>query len=541
MATILIVDALGATHSTVDRVLSEVGYAIQHVTQPDEALTSITSTSPHLILLRAALPGGLEVLRQLRASKATAGIPIAFLAADSAAWRYRLRVFEAGADDFLRERMSRADLRARVRLLLRDRMTRSERFRSDSQMHLLLDLVRTASLDLSMLAGRLLNWAFETTSLAAGSLWILRQDQLVCLAGAGMSVEQDMRLQVKESDLFRRALATSMPIHGSLADQPHPPALANLHWAVAVPLIAHGNPIGVLLLGTVEIWQPSEDELNRILAALARAPIIALMLQNAWLFEEIEHQQRLLNDLESKKDEFLWLVSHELNNPLAAIKGYTDLLRRRAQRLPDLAEHFKGIEMIDQQIGRMGSLLSMLLDASRLAMGRFAVEPRLGDLLGVVESVVGVQQETTTRHQILLHSGEPVIECEFDPVRIAQVVSYLLNNGIKFSPQGGVIRVVLQREGDQIVLSVSDEGIGIPAEEIDSIFERFGRASNAVSSFSGLGLGLYIAREIIERHGGTIEVSSQQDHGSIFMVRLPATIPGSLKESLEQTAPGQLP
>ncbi len=230
-----------------------------------------------------------------------------------------------------------------------------------------------------------------------------------------------------------------------------------------------------------------------------------------------------MQEADQQKDEFISLMSHELKNPMASIKGYADLMRRRASKNPDDPNQ-KGLDVISQQIGRMTGLLDQLLDFSRISMDRLQLARRRNDLATLVERVVE-QARQTTDTPIQLHMGEPDLPAELDDTRVSQVLAGVLNNAIKFSPGGGEISVrvmrVMEDDGDQALISVRDRGIGIPPGELRQVFEQFYRASNASAVAGGMGLGLFVAHDIIERHGGSIQIDSDLGRGTLVIIALP--------------------
>lgn len=236
-----------------------------------------------------------------------------------------------------------------------------------------------------------------------------------------------------------------------------------------------------------------------------------------------ERRRASLEESERKKDEFISLVSHELKNPMASIKGYADLMRRRLSKLPD-DPNLKGLEIISQQVGRMTALLDQLLDFSRINMDRLRLDLRPINVVTLVEHVVEDLRLAATQ-QIVVETAANPLPLEVDGVRIRQALHNLLLNAARYSPDNTTITVrVEQGRGAQAgygVISVSDQGIGIAADEQQRVFDRFYRASNVADRGDGLGVGLFIAREIVVRHGGDITVESEPGHGSTFRMVLP--------------------
>ncbi len=228
-----------------------------------------------------------------------------------------------------------------------------------------------------------------------------------------------------------------------------------------------------------------------------------------------------LQELDRKKDEFLSVASHELRTPLTTIKGYTQLL---AQTVNDLLpeERATYINAVLGEIERMMGLISELLDVSRIETNRLQIHPqsiRWSDFIRARVSAFQVQHPTRSI-SMSVDAGDAVVVA--DPDRMRQVVDNLLSNALKYSAEGTDIDLEVQVVEGAMLTSVSDHGIGIPRDEIPQLFERFHRARNVSSRYyGGLGLGLYIARAIIEAHGGSIGVQSVEGQGSTFTMSLP--------------------
>ena len=223
-----------------------------------------------------------------------------------------------------------------------------------------------------------------------------------------------------------------------------------------------------------------------------------------------------------ERDEFLALASHELKTPTATLSATAQLLRRQLDRSggPDPEQLRRSLERLHDQSGRLARLVDHLLDVSRINAARLTIQPQSTDLVRLVSEVVSACQLTTTRHTIVF-TGPERLEAVVDPVRMEQVVTNLLDNAIKYSPGGGLIDVELAAsEDDEICLMVRDFGLGIPEERRHKLFERFYRA-HPDTQVSGMGLGLFITRHLVELHSGTISVDAPAGGGARFSVRLP--------------------
>ncbi|MFT4041227.1 MAG: ATP-binding protein, partial [Thermomicrobiales bacterium] len=226
---------------------------------------------------------------------------------------------------------------------------------------------------------------------------------------------------------------------------------------------------------------------------------------------------------ENLQEEFLSSLAHDLKNPLMTVRGQTQLWLRRLGRgeSPD-GERLEGSLLgVEAAAVRMSYLLDELADVMRLRAGQeIELQRQHTDLVELARRSISELARTTERHELHLKAEEPVLFGDWDGPRLERVLVNLLGNAIKYSPAGGVIEVRVSRDGDTAVLSVTDPGVGIPAADLDRIFERFQRAAN-VRSIAGTGIGLSGVRRIVEFHGGSISVASEEGVGSVFTVRLP--------------------
>ncbi len=234
-----------------------------------------------------------------------------------------------------------------------------------------------------------------------------------------------------------------------------------------------------------------------------------------------------LKEAEYLKDEFIAVATHELRNPLAVLKGFASMLvYQTAQgKGADLSEwQREALGEINEATARLDKLTEDLLDVTRLQAGRLALSRKPTDLVDLTRHIVAQWQMTTERHVIFLDTSLSSLVVEVDRVRIEQVLSNLLGNAIKYSPQGGPIELTIREEGEprEALLSIRDLGIGIPARQQARIFGRFVRAENArASEITGTGLGLYLSREFVEGHAGRLWFESTEGVGSTFFIRLP--------------------
>ncbi len=261
------------------------------------------------------------------------------------------------------------------------------------------------------------------------------------------------------------------------------------------------------------------------------------------VFRDVTTSQKL----ERAKDDFLAVAAHELRSPLAAVRGYTDLLVRREQRRGEEdSPELRGLNILAQQVTHMLRMVDNLLDVSRLDAGQFNLQLQRINLVTLTEQVIEQQRPAAGDRDLVLETDRDDVMAVCDPLRIRQVITNLVGNAIRYSPQATAVSVGLSLEwvsrlaarhpayagrnaparqalsdGDELmaVIQVRDQGAGISAEQAARLFKRYARGQERHGE--GLGLGLYLSREFVTRHGGEIWVESQDSQGSAFYVALP--------------------
>jgi len=256
-----------------------------------------------------------------------------------------------------------------------------------------------------------------------------------------------------------------------------------------------------------------------------------LLVREQFARAEAERLNRL-------KDEFLSTLSHELRTPLNAILGWSQILRARRT---DEAMMNHALETIERNARSQVQLIDDLLDVSRIIMGKIRLNVHAVELLPVIESAMDTVRPAADAKNIRLQlvldpAAGPVLG---DSERLQQIVWNLLSNAIKFTPKGGRVQVGLKRINSHVEIVVTDTGKGISAEFLPYVFDRFRQADSSITrSFSGLGLGLAIVRQLVELHGGTVHAeSSGEDQGATFTVKLPLMAVSPKPSGLEQVHP----
>ncbi len=241
--------------------------------------------------------------------------------------------------------------------------------------------------------------------------------------------------------------------------------------------------------------------------------------------QEVSRLYREAQEAVQVRDEFLSIASHELKTPITPLATRLQWLRREIVRgrCPEIGTIDKALA----SLGKLTALINDLLDASRIERGGLSLHAGYVDLASIARvTAVTAFAAAGPEHTLELTLPEAPVWIHGDPARIAQVVDNLISNAIKYSPRGGPVRLRAEASGEEAHLAVSDAGIGIPADELPRLFDRYFRSRTAsATSYGGLGLGLYIVQDIVARHHGRVWAESEVGHGSTFFVALPLARP----------------
>jgi PAS domain S-box-containing protein len=234
------------------------------------------------------------------------------------------------------------------------------------------------------------------------------------------------------------------------------------------------------------------------------------------------HAQRMA-DLERTKTQFLNLASHELRGPLTVVRGYTSMLEDGTIA----PERFKEVApLIGSKLDQIDTLIEQMLETSRLEHGQLALNPEVFDLRQLAREQVAIFSATSERHRLALVVDAEPVTISGDRARIGTIIANLLDNAVKYSPKGGNVECKVSRSEGSALVSVRDLGLGIRPEHMPLLFGRFSRLPTDENvSIQGTGLGLFLCREIAQRHGGDVSVHSNLGEGSEFTLRLPQAEP----------------
>jgi signal transduction histidine kinase/DNA-binding response OmpR family regulator len=296
---------------------------------------------------------------------------------------------------------------------------------------------------------------------------------------------------------------------------PLPPALGGppvvLHGAVVLPMRKNDGVLGALTLASADPGRRLDLALAQDLASRA-----AIALHNARLYRDIQEGNR-------RKDEFLAMLAHELRNPLAPIRNAAQLLRMAG---PSESEREWALDVIDRQAGHLARLVDDLLDVARITRGKINFQPVLADASVVAASAIETSGPLirSRGHELSIDLPDERLWVTADPTRLAQVLSNLLNNAAKYTPEGGRVELSVAAEAGRVVFAVRDTGVGIPHDMLGGIFDLFTQVDRTLDrAQGGLGIGLTLVKRLVELHGGVVEAASEgPGRGSTFYVRLPA-------------------
>ena len=251
---------------------------------------------------------------------------------------------------------------------------------------------------------------------------------------------------------------------------------------------------------------------------------------------ELARQAEELRRANQRKDEFLATLAHELRNPLAPIRTGMDLLAQS----PDDGARARTLDVMRRQISHMVRLIDDLLDVSRITRGKLELKRERVDLGSVLSSAIEASRPLIERkqHTLDVRVSDDSLAFDADLTRIAQVIGNLLNNASNYTPAGGRIELSAAREGDWAVIQVRDNGVGIPPDRLEDVFEMFCQVNRTLErSQGGLGIGLALVRSLVEMHGGSVRAeSSGPDQGSSFIVRLPLAPPAASEAGTQPAA-----
>ncbi len=290
-----------------------------------------------------------------------------------------------------------------------------------------------------------------------------------------------------------------------------------LRAGLGVPLIPSGKPLGVLLISSYDDHTQFSADDARLLDLFGDQAAAALISAEA--FEEQGKAVAELERINKVKSEFVAIVSHEFRTPLTGIQGFSEMMRDEDLTMAELKEYATDI---NKDARRLNRLVNEMLDLSRMESGRIQLSLEPIDLNAIVKDVSATMQATAPKHAFSLRLDATLPKLMADRDKITQVVTNLANNAIKYAPDGGEIVMMTRAEGNVAHLMVADNGVGMPKDLLEFVFEPYSRVEHGPSrSIRGTGLGLPIARQIIKLHGGRVWADSIEGKGSTFHCLIP--------------------
>jgi PAS domain S-box-containing protein len=480
-------------------------YAVEAVPDGAAALDSVRRQLPDMIVSDVMMPrlDGFGLLRALRADPRTASVPVVLLSA-RAGEESRVEGMEAGADDYLVKPFSAREFLARVGALLQITRLRREseqaiRQSEERERQLLLE-VATANAQFRAF--------FEQGALFAGIMQLdgtVIEANRLSLEACGYTREEVIGKPFWDCPWWHRSPDLVRRIKDATAQ-----AAAGETFRAEMPYFVAGGErmVDFILL-------PVKDEAGRV----------TFLAPTGTDITDRKRAEEALQQSDRRKDEFLAILAHELRNPLAPIRNGLQIMRL-GKGDPEAIEQAR--TMMERQLGQMVHLVDDLLDLSRISRGKIELRKERVELSMIVQRAVETSRPLIEAncHDLTITVPPGPIYVDADVTRVAQVFSNLLNNAAKYTERGGRVQLNVQRRGGEVVVSVKDNGVGIPAHMLPLVFEMFTQVDrNIERSQGGLGIGLSIVKRLVEMHGGSVRVESDgPGTGSEFVVRLPVVL-----------------
>jgi signal transduction histidine kinase/DNA-binding response OmpR family regulator len=523
-ARILIVDDQERNIHLLKAILGSEGYAnVVGTTEPREVASLFESFQPDLILLDLRMPelSGFEIMQQIKPLIPEGSyLPILVITADISP-EAKQQALSMGAKDFLTKPLDFTETLLRIRNLLETRILHA---RLENQNQVLEEKVHERTLELAAAHKQLEG---ERTRLAR----ILEQLPVGVLVAEAETTQQPMhwsfinRVGQDQLDmLLPPALSYDAPWamdHNSLAsilrrpsslahqpdDQPDDQAdmpLRRILWN------AHAGP------GQEVVFRNRSGEECVFLATSTLLQEEGDTREAVAVLQDITARKQL----EQQKDDFITLASHELRTPLTVLKGYTKLALKNANKSGD-TRLARVLEIMDGRIDQLTQLATTLLDVSKMQSDTFSIGQSKFDLSWSTRDLISGLELTAPGFKISVDIPTSPVMVDGDRLRIEQVLTNLVSNAIKYSGRSRRAEIHVIPSGDEVITSVRDFGIGIPADKQARIFERFFQAGDISSHKSGMGLGLFISHKIVASHGGRMWFESTEHEGTTFYFSLP--------------------
>ena len=540
---ILVVDDLPDKRLAFQVVLEELGQNLVMATSGADALRELLERDFAVILLDVNMPDidGIETAELIRQHGKTRHTPIIFVTAYADEMQ-TARGYQLGAVDYILSPIVPEILRSKVRVfveLYRAQRRAQALARAEAERAAAEEATRrseflafasrelSASLNLDESMERFLRMLVPGLA-DYGVLAVHVDDDDLCMACDGASARAldgldelgpPLAQAAREAALHGRAASLHLPAGGGPA--------AGIRHVQVLALKAGSRTVAVLLLGRQRAPEPDAGAGQALVDELASRAAIAF--ENARLFWNLKREMARAKEAEEKlqqasrrKDEFLAMLSHELRNPLAPIRNAAEVMRRIAPADPNISW---ARDVVERQVTHLAQLVDDLLDVSRITQGKITLKKEPVELGRVIQHSIETARTLleTKRHQLTVCVPAAPIWVHGDFARLAQVVGNLLNNGAKYTPEGGRIELTASAERGEALISVHDNGVGIEPGLLPHVFDLFTQGEQSLDrSQGGLGVGLTVVQRLVELHHGRVEVHSDgAGKGAAFRVTLP--------------------
>lgn len=517
---IIIVDDEADVLDLCSRVLNFDGYQVTTARNGFEAIELAQQERFDLLLTDIKMPGmdGLEIAQTLK--KADPRIICVTMTGYSTIDMV-IEALKLGVDEFITKPFTPKDLSMVIAKALETERLRKENFRLHSLIPLFeLNKTLMGTTEVDELLLRLLEIAQKETNADTALIHIFERENLI----THYHPQQDSRFTSEINQAFEQLARLAYKGGGqltfslSLSDKHQARAIleaTKMRAAIATPLKSQNNNYGVLLLARQEAeFTPSDSDFLAVLSGQA-----SIALENARLFTEIQEAYQQLQMLDHMKSEFINIAAHELRTPLAILMGYASVLE---DDLSDLQREY--VSKITRNALRLRALIEDMLNLQHLESGKIVLTNEEIDLHEVLQEIAEdlslMVQEKKVTLKVLVPQDFPSMIA--DRQKLDLIIMNLLHNAVKFTPANGKIVFKAKAEDDMCHISVSDTGIGIPQKQLNRVFDRFYQVEKSLTrEYGGIGLGLAIAKGMVEVCGGEICVQSSEGQGTTFSFTLP--------------------
>ncbi|HPZ09452.1 MAG TPA: ATP-binding protein [Candidatus Eremiobacteraeota bacterium] len=295
--------------------------------------------------------------------------------------------------------------------------------------------------------------------------------------------------------------------------------LHDIRSVLCVPIKLKEEAIGVIYTDSRMMYGVFDPQEQNLLTTLANQAATAI--ENARLYKQVSDNFKKIQELEEIKNEFISIISHELRTPIVPIKGYIYTLKQYAEVLSQ-EERTEILDTIDGRVEHLSRLINDLLTVASIETEKsMRLFKEVIDITQLIKDTIKPLKKKYLLHNFVLNIYEP-LKLEVDITKLSHALYHIMDNGAKFSPDGGDINICINKNKTSIEINIKDQGIGIKEEHLEKIFDKFYQVdASSTRSFEGMGTGLYIARSIVEAHKGFITVESTVGGGSTFKVILP--------------------